>query len=773
MMMYLLIKGRLFLLSMVTIFAGYLPVFSQAPIISYGGFKLFTRDSAIIPIAPVNRGGAVPATIYSNTISFAGNDMPGSLDAEGIKAGFNRPAKIAVDQFGNLFVADEINNKIRKISAEGKVTTLAGSGKAGVTNSSKGTEASFNRPGGMAVDRTGNVFVADVFNHIIRKITPSGAVSTFAGNGHPGYLDNAKGLESSFHFPVDLTIDAAGNLFVADEGNNTIRKITPSGSVSTFAGKGAAGSIDNRNGVLATFNQPNGIAIDNHSNIYVADQLNHKIRKINSAGMVSTLAGIGQPGSADNTMGMLASFNNPRGIAVDAAGNVYVGDVGNQKIRKITAAGAVSTLSGTGVSGSQDNQNGLLASFYFPNGLAIDSLGNLFVADCLNNKIRKIETKGYSIKPELLPNGLHFNYTTGVFSGTPSEEVVNNVYTITGYNIYGSSTANLSMDVSVQPGNALSFDGFDDRVIIPDADILKSPVVSIELWVNYKKQTSKFGRFIVKRNDLPWYDDSYSIGVDSNQRFVAGVCSGSGIASGQKFAVQQEKIIPDTWYYLAAVFTQDSVKLYVNGIWQQSTYTGFPLSYGSNGLFLGFDEKMNFELDEVRVFNTDRSTQIPADMYNTLSPATEGLAAYYNCNTGRPGGQNSGLIELADLTTNGNNGVLSNFRLFGGNRSNWVKSYAMMIPEAQHPIDIADTGFTAVWSKPFFGEVSHYLLDVSTRSDFSSYVPGYKALAVTNTSQQVTGLHPDTTYYFRIAVEKNADGVMGGYSHIMSVTTKK
>lgn len=303
--------------------------------------------------------------------------------------------------------------------------------------------------------------------------------------------------------------------------------------------------------------------------------------------------------------------------------------------------------------------------------------------------------------------------------------------------------------------------------------MLKSPVVSVELWVNYKKIKTNFGRFVVKRNDLPWYDDSYSIGVDSNQRFVAGVCSGSGLASGQKFAVQQEKIIPDTWYYLAAVFTRDSLKLYVNGIWQQSTYTGFPLSFGSNGLFLGFDEKVIFELDEVRIFNTDRSTQIAADMYNTLSPATEGLAAYYNFNTGNPGGQNSGLIALTDLTANGNNGVLSNFRLSKGNGSNWVKSHAMMIPAAQQPIHIVDTGFTAAWIKPFFGEVSHYLLDLSTRSDFGSYVPGFEALPVANTSQQVTGLHPGTIYYYRVAVEKNAEGVMGGYSHSISVTTKK
>ncbi len=745
--------------------------FSQPPSISYGAYKLFTRDSAIGEIVPVNHGGTIPQTIYGNTTTFAGNDLAGAADAKGTRATFNRPSKIAVDYSGNLYVADELNNKIRKITPDGMVTTLAGSGKAGTDNNSKGMAAGFNSPGGIGVDRQGNVFVADVFNHRIRKITPSGVVSNFAGTGHPGYLDDAHGLLAEFNFPVDLAVDENGNLYVADEGNNKIRKITPAGSVSTFAGSGSVGALDNRVGVLATFNQPNGIAADGKGNVYVADQLNHKVRKITPNGAVSTLAGSGQAGFSDNIIGILASFNNPRGIAVDRIGNVYVCDAGNQKIRKISPSGEVSTLSGSGAPGSQDNENGSRAGFYFPNGITIDSLGNLYVADCLNNRIRKIETKGYAISPELLPEGLHFNYATGSITGIPDEDVINSTYSIAGYNIYGSSTANLTLSILPQPGNALSFDGVDDRVFVPDAEMLKSPVISIELWVNLKKMNAGFGRMVLKRNDLYRYDDSYSVGVDSTQRFSAGICSGSGTADGQKFATQKNKVLPDTWYYVAAVFTRDSLKLYVNGVLEQAVHTGFPLKHGSNALSFGFDEKMAFLLDEVRIFNTDRSKKITEDMYNVLSPGTPGLVAYYNFNTGKSDGENTGLTTVVDLTGNGNNGVLTNFRLQAGNTSNWVESYAMMIPHAMEAINTNNTGFTANWTKPAFGIVNNYLLDISENPGFSSFVEGYHNLPVAGISQAVSGLRANTVYYYRVSAVKNGVDALSGYSNSIHIRT--
>jgi sugar lactone lactonase YvrE len=746
--------------------------FAQPPSISYGEHKLFTTDSGIGKIAPLNLGGTIPQTIYSSTTTFAGSGVPGFVDGKTTAATFNRPSKISVDQFGNLYVADELNNKIRKITPDGTVTTLAGNGKAGAENNSTGSKASFNRPGGIGVDKLGNVYVADVFNHRIRKITASGVVTTLAGNGHRGYVDDAKGLLAEFDFPVDVAVDEAGNVYVVDEGNNKIRKILPNGSVSTFAGSGAVGALDNKVGVLASFNQPNGIAVDQKGNVYVADQLNHKVRKITAAGVVTTIAGSGQAGSNDNIVGTLAGFNNPRGVAVDRIGNVYVGDVGNQKIRKISPSGAVSTVSGSGVPGSHDNANGSLAEFYFPDGTAIDSSGNLYVADGLNNKIRKIETLGYSITPELLPEGLYFDRTTGIFSGTPTADAVNNVYAISAYNTFGSSTANLAINISSQPGNALGFDGFDNRVLIPDAPILRSPVVSVELWVNLRELKKGFGRMVLKRNDLGAYDDSYSIGVDSSQHFVAAICSGSGLASGQRFAVQEDKVVPGVWYYVAAVFTSDSMKLFVNGKLVASTHTGFPLLHGKNSLALGFDEHMSFLLDEVRIFNTDRSAFFVEDMFKVLAPKTTGLVAYYNFNIGTAGGQNTGLASVIDLTGNGNNGALINFQLTGNN-SNWVESYAVMAPLAAPVYDINSAGFTVSWTRPSIGMVDSYLLDISTDPLFNSFVPGYHNKPVTGTIQTISSLQPATVYYYRVAAKKTAKDTQSGYSNTVSVRTSR
>ncbi len=467
----------------------------------------------------------------------------------------------------------------------------------------------------------------------------------------------------------------------------------------------------------------------------------------------------------------MASFNNPRGIAVDKAGNVFVGDVANQKIRKISSSGAVSTLSGSGAPGSQDHTYGLLAGFYFPNGLAVDEVGDLFVADALNNKIRIVELKGYSISPELLPAGLQFDRIKGVFTGTPTESIINSMYNITAYNVYGSSSTNLGISVSSQPGNALSFDGFDDKIIIPDATSLRSPVVSLELWVNVHTLTTRFGRMILKRNDMPGYDDSYSLGVDSLFRFTATMCSGTGTVEGQRFAYQKEPLDSGRWYFVSAVFSKDSVRLFVNGVHQQSTYTGYPIGHGKSALYFGFDERMAFSMDEVRIFNTDRSAFFSEDMCNTLSPETEGLTAYYNFNIGRSSGENKNATNLFDLTDHRNNGTLIGFQLEPGDLSNWTESYAMVIPVAKDASSISDQGFVVNWEKPRFGEVNQYLLDVSNDPGFHSFVKGYHQLPIQNYSHLIKGLAPNTLYYYRISAEGALFNGRGKHSNIVSVKT--
>ena len=268
------------------------------------------------------------------------------------------------------------------------VSTLAGTSDVLGSADGAGVTASFYFPSGVAVDGSGNVYVADLYDNKIRKVTPAGIVSTLAGTGAVGSTDGA-GVTATFSSPSGVAVDKSGNVYVADTNNHKIRKITPAGIVSTLAGTGAVGSTDAIG--AARFNFPSGIAVGANDNVYVSDTGNHVIRlirNIEGQALVVTIAGSTSPRWEDGA-GSYASFNYPMGIAVDAGGNVYVGDKNNRKIRKITPAHVVSTIAGTYQDGSADGA-GVTATFSFPSGVAVDTSGNVYVADTNNHKIRKL-----------------------------------------------------------------------------------------------------------------------------------------------------------------------------------------------------------------------------------------------------------------------------------------------------------------------------------------------------------------------------------------------
>ena len=313
----------------------------------------------------------------------------GATNGPSSTARFYQPLDVAADGGGNLYVADTYNHAIRKITPAGAVITLAGVAGASGSANGAGSAARFNMPFDLTVDGAGNVFVADTYNHAIRKITPAGVVATFAGLAGKSGSTNGTASIARFNYPTGVAIDGAGNMYVADQGNHTIRKITPAGVVTTLAGLAGKSGSTNGTGSEARFYYPQKIAVDDAGNLYVVDKYNQTIRKITPAGVVTTLAGLAGASGSTNGTGSEARFYQPSGITVDNAGNVYVADTANHTIRKITPEGVVTTISGLAGSVGSANGTGSAARFYYPSGVAVDRAGNLYVADALNNSIRK------------------------------------------------------------------------------------------------------------------------------------------------------------------------------------------------------------------------------------------------------------------------------------------------------------------------------------------------------------------------------------------------
>ncbi|HXM45514.1 MAG TPA: hypothetical protein VN924_30035 [Bryobacteraceae bacterium] len=365
--------------------------------------NLYIADTGNNRIRMVAASSGIISTIAgSSTTGLTGDGGPA------VNATFTLPGGLAIDASGNLYIADQNNWVIRRISG-GIITTVAGTGKPGYSgDNGQATKAMLGGPQGVAVDASGNLYIADTGNQRIRYVNVSGAITTIAGTGVNGFSgDGGAATAATFSTPVEVAVDASGNVYVADLYNNRIRRFVPGGAIATFAGT----TTFNGDGGPSTQAsvEPWSVAVDSSDNLYIADRLEQRVRKVTPSGTITTLAGTGQAGGGgDNGPGNLAALNTPNGVAVDSAGNVYIADAGNMAIRRVDAAtGIITAFAGTGnccYAGTGTGGDGgpaTAATLYYPESVAVDGLGNVYFTDLVQSNIsplaqavRRVTTDG-------------------------------------------------------------------------------------------------------------------------------------------------------------------------------------------------------------------------------------------------------------------------------------------------------------------------------------------------------------------------------------------
>jgi sugar lactone lactonase YvrE len=343
---------------------------------------------------------------YGNVSTIAGDGSQGYSGDGGpaTSAVTNLPSDVVIDNSGNIYFSELTNCVVRKIATDGTITTIAGvvgncsfDGDGGPASVAK-----LDFPAGLAVDANGNLYISDRGNHRIRKVATDGIISTVAGNGTDGDSgDGDQATAANLDTPRGVAVDATGNIYISDWYNHKIRKINTSGVISTYAGTGDSGfSGDNGLATAAKLKSPDGIAVDAGGNVYFSDRSNDRIRKISTSGIITTVAGKGgfNAFSGDGGQATDAEFNDPNGVALDATGNIYVVDRENNRIRKIGTDGIINTIVGTGTAAyNGDGQVGTTTSINKPTGIAIDNSGNVIFSDYNNQRIRKLEASPLSV----------------------------------------------------------------------------------------------------------------------------------------------------------------------------------------------------------------------------------------------------------------------------------------------------------------------------------------------------------------------------------------
>ena len=354
--------------------------------------NIYIADAGNHRVRRVSADGTITTIAGTGGAGFSGDGGPAT------SAMLNFPTGVAVDTSGNVYIADFNNNRVRRLDTAGTIQTLAGGDQAGFSgDNGPATNALLNRVYAVAIDNRGNILIADLDNYRVRKIAADGTITTAAGNGSSRFSgDGGPAVFAALDGPQGVSTDAAGNLYIADTVNNRIRKIAAGGGISTIAGSGTAGFCgDGGTALNACVNLPIGsIASDGASNLYFADRDGNRVRRISPDGTISTIAGNGQPGfSGDGGPAILASLLAPTDIAIDSAGNLYIADGGNNRVRMVSPDGTIATLAGNGQAGfSGDGGPATAASLQTPYGVTVDAAGNLFIADKDNKRVRRVSS---------------------------------------------------------------------------------------------------------------------------------------------------------------------------------------------------------------------------------------------------------------------------------------------------------------------------------------------------------------------------------------------
>jgi RHS repeat-associated protein len=349
----------------------------------------------------LNKGDGTTIRNNAHIIETVAGDGIGSYSGDGgpaVQAKLYLSHGVVVDASGNIYIADTDNNRIRKVDMSGTITTVAGDGTQGYSgDGGPAVQAKLYYPRGVAVDGSGNIYIADTYNHCVRKVDTGGIITTVAGDGTQDYSgDGGPAVQAKLYRPNGVAVDGSGNIYIADSSNHCVRKVDTGGIITTVAGDGIQGySGDGGPAVQAKLRHPSGVIVDGSGNIYIADTLNHCIRKVDTSGIITTVAGNGTEGySGDGGPAAQAKLRHPSGVAVDASGNIYIADTHNNRIRKVDTSGIITTVAGDGTwwwwGYSGDGGPAVQAKLDVPCGVAVDVSGNIYIADYGNHRIRKV-----------------------------------------------------------------------------------------------------------------------------------------------------------------------------------------------------------------------------------------------------------------------------------------------------------------------------------------------------------------------------------------------